>query len=125
MKPELRKIHSPDIWDLSNPMVDNEKPFSILIQAMFGSEGGEGADTFDFEVCNALWLKEKAQGGPLSGRHYIVVSHFNIGEITAWLNEIASNISGDTWQEVAEKIGRYGQWEFEDYTPYAPNESAG
>jgi hypothetical protein len=25
---------------------------------------------------------------------------------------------GNSWREVAEKVGRLGYWEFEDYKPY-------
>lgn len=35
--------------------------------------------------------------------------------LRSFLTRRIESASGDTWQEVAEKVARLGRWEFEDY----------
>lgn len=115
IKPKLKGIHSPDIVDLRNHSIAENEPYCALIQAMFGPEGSDGEESFDLLVCNALWVAEESKQRVLSGRHHLIVSRFDIDEIRLFLEEIGKASAGRTWQDVAEKLGRYGKWEFEDY----------
>jgi hypothetical protein len=113
--PVLKNIHSPDIGDLNNPHVDETGPFCILLQAMFGIESSEGEESFDILVCNPKWIDQHSKVGPFDGRHHLIVSKFDIKEIQAYLINIARHCSAQTWEEAAQKLGRTGKWEFEDY----------
>ncbi|WP_433370475.1 Imm8 family immunity protein [Streptosporangium sp. CA-115845] len=35
--------------------------------------------------------------------------------MTKWLSDRIAVLEAPTWSELAEKIGRIGEWEFEDY----------
>lgn len=113
--PELRLLHSPDIPNLELPNIVESEPYCILLQAMFGPIGAKGEESFDFLVCNGLWLTERATQGAFFCRHHLVVHRFNISEIRSLLEEIARESAAESWEGAAEKIGRFGKWEFEDY----------
>jgi Immunity protein 8 len=116
VRPKLRRIHSPDIFDLNNPSISEDEPYCVLIQAMFGPEGIEGEESFDMLVCNPLWVDLQSKKGMFSGRHHLILRRFDVAQIRTFLNCIANNSSGESWSDVAEKLARYGKWEFEDYT---------
>jgi Immunity protein 8 len=116
----LRELHSPDILDLPESYVPPDpKCFGFLLQAFFGPDDGPGEESFDMVVCTPLWLARELHesGGILIGRHYLLVEEYNVGRIRDFLIEYAKTCNGETWHEVAEKLGRVGRWEFEDYRP--------
>lgn len=121
VRPELKRIHSPDVVDLGNPSVPDDKPFCVLIQAMFGQQGIEGEEAFDVLVCNPSWVEEQARRGAFSGRHTLIVSRFDIDQVRAFLNNAATESCAESWDAVATKLGRVGKWEFEDYVERRPN----
>ncbi len=113
--PKLKALHSPDIFQIDNASVDSKVAFCILVQAMFGPANTDGEESFDILVCNVKWVEQRLTDGPFSGRHYLIVSHFDPSQIRAFLNDFAGSCSGQNWHEVAVKLGRIGKWEFEDY----------
>jgi len=118
VRPELKRMHSPDIFDLDHAKISESEPFCVLIQAMFGSVGADGEESFDVLVCNPLWVEEEARRGAFSGRHHLIVARFDINEIRAFLQNAAVESAGEPWDEVARKLARVGKWEFEDYVEY-------
>lgn len=115
VKPELKRLHSPDIYDLRNPSMDESKPFCILVQAMFGPEDVDGEESFDFLVCNRLWVEGQRTRGEAPDEYQFIVDRFDVGEIEEHWRKIALKSSGNSWKDVATKLGRFGRWEFEDY----------
>ena len=78
----------------------------------------DGEESFDVEVCTPAWLAQRyGPHGIVSGRHHLIVFEYDFKVIDSYLREFVANCSGDTWQDVAGKIGRLGHWEFEDYSP--------
>ena len=55
--------------------------------------------------------------GFVAGRHTVIttVDTFTEHCLRAFLTRRGENTSGETWNEVAEKVARLGLWEFEDY----------
>jgi hypothetical protein len=43
------------------------------------------------------------------------VKEYDFPALKSFVEGYCLNCSGETWQEVAEKLGRLGKWEFEDY----------
>lgn len=115
VQPELKRLHSPDVYDLRNPTIDESKPYCILIQAMFGPTSIDGEESFDFIVCNRLWAEQQRASGESPDPYQLVVERFDVRELEAYLRKAAADISGADWEEVAIKLGRLGKWEFEDY----------
>lgn len=117
MNAELKRLHSPDIYDLESYQPDNPGMFGFLLQAMVGPEGKDIEESFDIEVCTPRWLEE-AYGidEVVIGRHHLIVREYNYQRIVAAIKDFLRDCSGGNWNEVAEKVSRLGKWEFEDYT---------
>lgn len=116
VRPELKRLHSPDMFDLNFPTLNPSEPFCVVLPAMFGPEGLEGEESFDVLVCNAKWVEQKSKEGAFFGHHHLIISRFDISEIRKCLINNTANYSGATWAEVASKLAKIGRWEFEDYT---------
>jgi hypothetical protein len=54
----------------------------------------------------------------LMGRHWLFVAVFSPRVVEEFLRRRIEQIEGATWSEVAQKVGRLGLWEFEDYRPW-------
>ena len=117
MRAKLKKVHSPDIEDLVNYLPENPESFSFLLQALVGPSDEEGEESFDIEVCTPKWLSENYKREDIIiGRHLLIVFNFNFDRIFQKIKSFVENCNGDTWGEIAEKVGRIGKWEFEDYS---------
>ena len=115
--PVLKSLSSPDALSLDQfcPQVGSE--FNLLLEASFGPRNDAGEEVFSFEICSPEWIKRQAGKGLLVGRHKIVAEKFDLAEITAFLDNLASRCAASSWPEAAQKLGQYGHWEFEDYVP--------
>ncbi len=120
-KAALRRLHSPDAPDLGSYTPVDLRRFGILVQAMIGPKGEQGEESFDFLVCTPAWLADQiASQGYEFGRHYLFVSRYDPELITRVLHELCDRASGPDWDSVAQYLGRYGKWEFEDYANVEP-----
>ena len=116
IQPVLKRLHSPDARDLTSFSPADPTCFSLLLQAMFGPEGGEGEESFDILVCTPQRLAQEVEcRGILDGRHHLVVGKFDLSAIRSFLVAYSKDCAGNTWQEAAVKLSRLGKWEFEDY----------
>ncbi len=117
MKAKLKSVHSPDIDNLSAYTPDDADNFSFLLQVFVGPLGEEGEESFDIEVCTPKWLSDNYQlDDILIGRHLLIVFNYNYDRIINKIKSYVESCSGDRWDQLAEKIGRLGRWEFEDYS---------
>lgn len=116
MNAELKRLHSPDVYDLENYQPESPEKFGFLLQAMVGPEGKDGEESFDIEVCTPKWL-EKTYGmnDVVIGRHHFIVREYNYPRIVQTIKDFLRGCSGENWIEVANKVSRLGKWEFEDY----------
>ncbi len=120
---ELHYLHSPDVPDLDMATYAPEDStyFLILVQAMIGSRGEPGEDSFDFIVCTPRWLETTlSQDEFVFGRHYLIVPRYDYYLIWQAIEDLCNRTDGPDWTTIGNKLGRYGQWEFEDYRDYEP-----
>jgi len=86
---------------------------------MIGAKNEPGEECFNFTVCTPKSLyKCLSEKSFVFGKHHLIISYYNYDIIWKAINSICERISGTSWKEVAEKLSRYGQWEFEDYKGY-------
>ena len=116
MKAELKRIHSPDVHDLSS--YQPEGSFGILVQMMIGPENMPGEEAFDTVVCSPDWMAAHATSSSLVGEHAIVVSQYDYQNLFRNIQKFCQAQEGSNWQEVALKISRIGRWEFEKYNDH-------
>ncbi|MFF0572550.1 Imm8 family immunity protein [Streptosporangium saharense] len=87
-----------------------------LLEMYVGAQDGPGEDVFSLTVCTPSALAEQLDHHPfLIGRHWLFVRELRPDRVTAWLADRIAVLEAPTWSELAEKIGRIGHWEFEDY----------
>ena len=116
---ELRRLHSPDAEDLRSPGLEDSENFCLLVQALVGPRGERGEEGFSLLVCTPRWLADYLRDNkPLFARHYLFVDHYNYDAIRDRIDELCRTTSGHNWTEAAERLARYGYWEFEDYHPH-------
>jgi len=95
-------------------------PFGILVMAMIGPAGQEGHESFDFMLCTPEWFSSDMREETKMGRHYLFVRDFDYARLEKFVRDYCSACGeATTWQALAEKLGRLGKWEFEDYVPYS------
>lgn len=116
MNAELKRLHSPDIYDLEHFHAEDPENFAFLLQVMVGPEGEDGEESFDIEVCTPKWLEQTYGVDEIViGRHLLIVREFNYQRIVSFIKGYLSKCSGENWNDIAQKVSRLGMWEFEDY----------
>ena len=86
---------------------------------MVGSAGADGEDSFDVIVCTPRWLSDRLLPTKIMlGRHHLLVKQYDYTRLLQFLISFASGCRGATWEEVALRLGRLGEWEFEDYREF-------
>jgi hypothetical protein len=109
----VRSIRFPDL-DRSWPFESNR--VRQLVEICAGPSDGPGEETFCLTVCTPAALAELLASEPvLVGRHWLFVAEFDAAAVERFLRQAVAGIEGQTWNDVAGKIGRLGLWEFEDY----------
>ena len=116
MKAELKSIYNPTIDDLGKYTPDIFDNFCILFRAMVGPKDGLGEESFDIQVCTPAWLLSTLKKSDvIPGRHFLIVLEYDFECIMNKIKEMIESLSGNNWEELAQKFGRIGYWEFEDY----------
>ena len=116
MNAKLKSWYCPDIEDLSAYVPPQSDNFCFLFRAMVGPDDREGKESFDIQVCTPKWfLSRMKEGDIICGRHFLVVIEFDFDRIFNKIKSLVESCNGNDWDTVAEKVGRIGFWEFEDY----------
>ena len=119
MKAKLRRLHSADV-DIPSYRPENPEFFGFFMQFFAGPENEKGDDAFGITVCTLPWLEIHKPDEIFFGKNYLIVDRYDVGKIELFLSNYCDRCVGDTWVEVASKIGRIAEWEFEDYREYKP-----
>lgn len=120
MRGELRHIESVDIDDLATYRPPDSETFSFSLYLDVGVKGKPnlGSEMFSLIVCTPKWFYEEyTEDEIIIGRHYLFVFKYDYGKLYERIRNHVNNCRGQTWTEVAEKVGRLARWEFEDYQP--------
>jgi hypothetical protein len=116
VEPEIRRLHSPDIYNLAEHSPQDSAYFGFLLQIMVGPVGQQGEESFDAVVCTPRWIADHlGSDGILVGRHHLLVDRYDFRRLEEFLRQYVARCSGATWEEAATRIGRLAKWEFEDY----------
>lgn len=112
----LRSLHSPDVPNLQTYTPDNPENFCILVQAFIGPVDKAGEESFDFLVSTPSWLSNQIVSTDyIWGKHILFLSRYDYGLLWRVLSDLCDQAKGLDWDSVAQQLGRYGKWEFEDY----------
>lgn len=117
MKAALRSLSSADI-DVETYVPDDPATDGVWIRLIVGPADGPGDESFDVLVCTPNWLRNVvAEEGPQIGRHRLIVDPFDLTVARDFLRRQVESVEAPDWPTLAEKLGRLGYWEFEDYQP--------
>jgi len=96
MKASLKRLHSPDVYNLEDFTPSDPDDFAFLLQAFFGSDDGPGDESFDIMVSTPRWLEYEVRehNGILMGRHYLIIDHYNFGRLKRFLVDYAEKCTG-------------------------------
>jgi hypothetical protein len=118
MRAELKDLDTPDSPDASLASFSPEdgERFRLQVTASIGVAGEDGADLFDFTVCSPSWLAgEELYKGFAFQRHTLLVERWDADLVERAIGDLCRRTEGESWEEIAQKLSRYGYWEFEDY----------
>ena len=48
-------------------------------------------------------------------RHVLVIERWDPTLVESAIRNLCQTTFGETWNEIAERLSRFGHWEFEDY----------
>jgi hypothetical protein len=109
-------VHRVDFPDLDQSWPFDPANTRQLVEICASPPGSPPGEYFSLTVCTPAALAEVLAGEPaVVGRHWLFVAEFDAAAVERFLRKAVQGIEGRTWNEVAEKIGRLGHWEFEDY----------
>ena len=112
MKAEVKGVFSDSFNPVEYSPADRSN-FFITLRLAIGGVGHNGADDFELNVCTPSWLM--AAGGEQWGRFLLIVDCYDYQRIVDAINGYVNGCEGLTWSDVATKLSRMFQWEFEDY----------
>lgn len=96
---------------------ENPENCSVWVSIDIGPDDEEGENIFQFNFVTPQYLQEKIiKDGTQLGRHMIIIKEFSWEIITPEMERIFNLINEGDFSRFAEKLGRYGKWEYEDYT---------
>jgi Immunity protein 8 len=122
MQAVLKRLHCTDIANVETYVPEEEDNFGFVLRAMVGPLNEEGEESFDITVCTPKWLTKTYQPSEvLLGLHKLLVFRYDYLRVRGFIEKFLMRCSGDTWQEVGQKVSLLGQCEFENYRPYGPN----
>jgi Immunity protein 8 len=118
MRAVLKGLHSTDVADVEGYRPERDDSFGIVLRAMVGPTGEPGEESFDIAVCTPKWLIERhGDSEVLLGLHRLIVFKYDYPTVRKCIQKYLMRCSGETWAEVARKVGPLGQREFEGYRP--------
>jgi hypothetical protein len=113
--PKLKSLTSTDFDVAQCPVMGADESFCVPLRAIFGSNVDGGEESFDFMVCNPKGLENILAKGAIFGRHYIFVQEYRYDQLKDIIEGLGRRCMAENWKSAAEKLARYGLWEFEDF----------
>ena len=104
------RLHSPDLAVGALP--PDPRNCVVLVQAFIGPNDGPGEESFDFLVVTPCSVEGLA---PRWGRALLLLEHFSWEEVRRHVDRIVAQCQRDSWQDAAQQLSRWMDWEFEGY----------
>jgi hypothetical protein len=118
MVPQIKSTEITEVPNLDPQSFDPEDPedFCCTFGLTIGPMHSDGGEQFYLSVCSPRWMaRECEKGGFFWGRNHLVVPRYDLARIQELIGKFVETCSGDSWREVAGKLGRVASWEFDNY----------
>ncbi len=114
MRARLKALRSDAVPDLARWAPPDPEAFSLPLVLEVGPLGLRGRERFDLLVATPRWLEARhGREGAVLGRGLLLVFAWRYERIRAFLARRVEACTGETWPEVARKVGRIAEWEGE------------
>ncbi|HZZ83990.1 MAG TPA: immunity 8 family protein [Anaeromyxobacteraceae bacterium] len=111
MRARLKSLRSDDVPDLARyaPALPDEFAVPLILEV--GPLGLRGREEFELLVVTPRWLlRRHGAGGVVSGRSKLIVFEWDFARVKAFLTREVAACSGESWPEVARRVGRFADW---------------
>ena len=109
--PSLKSLSSPDL--VAPHLPGDPGKCMVFLQAEIGPSNQPGAELFSFLVATPGGLEGIEL--PRWGRGLLIVREFSWEQVNQSLSRLLAHAQAPTWAEVAAKLGKELQWEFDNY----------
>lgn len=113
MKAELKKIHSPDVYDMKNYKPGDK--FNVFVQFIIGLHNGPGEEAIDSYVCSYDFSREKKDEKIYIEDRHIVMSAYNYCELKDFISNFIGLFEEKNWIDLVKHFSVLGRWEFDGY----------
>lgn len=118
MRATIKSYDSYEVEDFRTFYPEDPAVFAFSLNLEIGPVNQKGADLFRITVVTPEFLRLQYPGDACYLlRHYLLVKDYDFASIMALLTKYVNSLEAETWEQLAEKIGRMALWEFEDYRP--------
>lgn len=115
MKAQLKNIDTSDI-NIDTYYPEDEKCFGFYIEAIIGPDSEKGGDIFGFQICSPKWLLLKhSETDVIFCHNMIIVFEYDFNTIKQKISDLCNKTAGENWNDIAQKIAKFGAWEYENY----------
>jgi len=112
MRARLKSLGSDEVPDLARWAPPDPDSFAVPLVLEVGALGIRGRERFEVLAVTPRWLLERhGRAGAVPGHGLLIVFEWNFERIRAWLAREVERCAGQTWPEVARKVGRIAEWE--------------
>lgn len=109
MRASLRRLHSPDVYDLRTlSSLDEQR--TIFVQALIGPDNAPGEEAFNFLLVHVSTNSTTKEPHWQKGR--LTLPTFDYALLEAAVVQKCAGAVGDTWKDVAEQLSVDMDWEF-------------
>jgi hypothetical protein len=116
MRARLKSLRSDEVPDLARYVPADADAFAVPLVLEIGALGVRGRERFDLLVVTPRWLLERhGRKGAVPGQGLLLVFEWNFERIKAYLAREVERCTGQTWPEVARRVGRIAEWEGGDH----------
>jgi Immunity protein 8 len=116
VKAQLKLMLSDDIpGRLLEKWAPLTKDFGIHVMLFIGCEDDENfTDIFDLLICTPGWFETRLEKTLIeSGQHTLLVKEYDYESIKSYIENYIERSDGSSWPEIASKLGRLAEWEFQ------------
>jgi hypothetical protein len=112
MRARLKALRSDEVPDLARWTPAAADEFAVPLVLEVGALGLRGRERFDLLAVTPAWLLGRhGRKGAVAGRGMLIVFEWNFERIKAFLAREVERCSGETWPDVARRVGRIARWE--------------
>jgi hypothetical protein len=119
MKPVIKNIRALDIDNLETYQPKDPENFALYLELTICPDGSDCGEFWQLTVCTPKWLERYHDKSEIiSGRHHLIVFEYHYRRLIERIHgHILNFCTGETWDEISEKISQFALWEFEGYKP--------